>query len=541
MNKKEGVELRTRALLDCTLRDGGYVNNWDFGRDQILEIFDRLVDAKIDYIEVGFLDEREAFNENRTIQPDTMSYNRLFAGADKGNSIILAMIDYGTCGIEKLQPVQYSFLDGIRVIFKEHLRDEALAFCKKVKDLGYLVFAQMVSVTTYTDEALVEYAEACNKIMPYATSMVDTYGLLDEEHLMHIFAILDAHLAPEIREGFHAHNNFQLGFANAKCFLNSESKRDLLADGTLYGMGKSAGNAPLELLMMWCNEKFKTSYEISQALEAIDNVLMDIYQKKYWGYSSFFFMASSTACHPNYVNFFMSKKTLSMTQIHEILEKIQSNKKLLFDKEYAEACYLDYQLHECDDAVDFLKLSELLSDQKILLLGPGRNLKKQKAKVDAYIKCNNPIVIAVNYMPNDFEVNYLFVTKTKRYGELRRSWKIGNNCKAKIIATSNVVAMGHDFSYILNYGDYIDRDTEIIDNSFVMLLRFLQKLRVKDIIAAGFDGYSKRTDNYFDVRREYGFAKEKADYLNRYVSAFLKQYSLNIHFITNSKYHKIRR
>lgn len=113
--------------------------------------------------------------------------------------------------------------------------------------------------------------------------MVDTYGLLDEEHLMHIYSILDKYLDADIKEGYHAHNNFQLGFANAKTFLSSDSKRDILADGTLYGMGKSVGNPPLELLMMFMNEKLDDTYDITQALEAIDNVIMDIYRKQYWG------------------------------------------------------------------------------------------------------------------------------------------------------------------------------------------------------------------------------------------------------------------
>lgn len=159
-----------RQLLDCTLRDGGYINDWNFGHANIIEIFRRLVSSGVDYIEIGFLDQRRSFDINRTIMPDTQSANKIFAGIDKGNAVVLAMIDYGTCDIENLQSCQDTFIDGIRVIFKEHLRDEALAFCAKVQRLGYKVFAQMVSVTTYTDEALREYAECCNRVKPFATS-----------------------------------------------------------------------------------------------------------------------------------------------------------------------------------------------------------------------------------------------------------------------------------------------------------------------------------------------------------------------------------
>ena len=260
-----------RMLLDCTLRDGGYVNDWEFGHDKITEIFERLVSAQIDIIEVGFLDERRKFDINRTIMPDTKSVNKVFEGLEKGNSLVVAMIDYGTCSIENIQPCEETFLDGIRVIFKEPLMYEALEFCRKLKNLGYKVFSQMVSVTTYTDERLKEYANLVNSVKPYANSMVDTYGLLHHRQLMHIFNVLDQNLSSDIIIGFHAHNNFQLGYANCIEYLETVVQRTIVADGTLYGMGKSAGNAPLELLAMYMNENFNTNYDICQILEAIEN------------------------------------------------------------------------------------------------------------------------------------------------------------------------------------------------------------------------------------------------------------------------------
>ena len=96
--------MASRDLLDCTLRDGGYVNDWAFGHACITEIFSRLVSAGIEYIEIGFLDGRRTFDQNRTIFPDTVSVNKIFAGMDKGKACVLAMIDYGTCPIENIQP-----------------------------------------------------------------------------------------------------------------------------------------------------------------------------------------------------------------------------------------------------------------------------------------------------------------------------------------------------------------------------------------------------------------------------------------------------
>ena len=529
-----------RLLLDCTLRDGGYVNDWEFGHDKIVEIFERLVSSGVDAIEVGFLDERRKFDINRTIMPNTEAVNKIFAGLDKGNALVVAMIDYGTCAIENLQPCQDTFLDGIRVIFKEHLMHEALAYCKQVKNLGYKVFAQMVSVTTYTDEALKEYAELVNSVKPYANSMVDTYGLMHQNQLMHIFNKLDEYLDPEIIVGFHAHNNFQLAYANCIEYLTCGTKRTILADGTLYGMGKSAGNAPVELLAMFMNERFDKSYDVSQILEAIDNTIMEIYKKQYWGYNLFFYIAASTKCHPNYVNFLMGKKTLSVKQILDILHSLKFEKKLLYDAKYAEEKYLEYQNVACDDKQATAELEKALKCKEILLIGPGNNIKRERSKVKSLIAEKRPVIIAVNYAPKDIKLDYVFLTKSKRYTQLLNDMRDTENADVDIIATSNVTKTQGSFTYVLNYGSLIDTNTEIIDNSLVMFLKEAEALGVAKVYLAGFDGYSKRADNYFDVSREYSFAKEKASYLNEYVKEYLKNHQelMGIEFVTKSFYNK---
>ncbi|MFR3117262.1 MAG: hypothetical protein ACLTOJ_07445 [[Clostridium] symbiosum] len=91
-------------LLDCTLRDGGFVNDWEFGYGNIINIFERLISSGVDVLEIGFLDDRRPFDKNRTIMPDTKSADDIFGRLDKGNAMIVAMIDYGTCRIENLAP-----------------------------------------------------------------------------------------------------------------------------------------------------------------------------------------------------------------------------------------------------------------------------------------------------------------------------------------------------------------------------------------------------------------------------------------------------
>ena len=191
-------------LLDCTLRDGGYVNDWNFGHDNLVSIFERLVDANMDIIEIGFLDERSPFDINRSIMPDTDSVAQIYGKLDRKQAMVVGMIDYGTCSMERIRPCSESFLDGIRVMFKKHLREPAFAFCKELKEKGYKVFAQLVSVTSYEDEEMMDVVRLANEVKPYAVSMVDTYGLMHQNNLLHYFHLLDTHLDAEIGLGYHA-------------------------------------------------------------------------------------------------------------------------------------------------------------------------------------------------------------------------------------------------------------------------------------------------------------------------------------------------
>lgn len=528
--------MRTIQLLDCTLRDGGYINDWEFGRDNLVSIFERIVDAGIDIIEIGFLDERRIFDSNRSIMPNTKCVEKIYGKLKKRQTMVVGMIDFGTCGIENVQSCEKSFLDGIRVIFKKHLSEPALKFCKELKEKGYKVFAQLVSVTSYSDAEIITLIKLANEIKPYGVSIVDTYGLLHQERLLHYFDLLNEGLNPEIVLGYHGHNNFQMGYANCIAMLSRPTKRDLIVDGSLYGMGKGAGNVPIELIAMYMNRTFGKEYYISQLLEAIDvNISQFAFPVK-WGYNMFYYLAASNECHPNYVTYLMNKKTLSVKSINEVLSKLEEEKKLLYDKDYIEKQYAEYQKNEINDTDGWERLRNKLYDKKILLIGPGVTVKTERRIIESYIQNTCPFVISINYIPEGIKPNMIFLSNSKRYMQLATKLSQG---KYVIMATSNVTGTENEvFEIVLNFSKLMDKEAEIIDNSLVMLLKALIYTECKGVTLAGFDGYSNEESNYYDQYMEYDFVKNKAEYLNNYTNAFLDRVAdiLTVEFLTSSKY-----
>lgn len=523
-------------LLDCTLRDGGYVNDWNFGHDNLVSIFERLVDANMDIIEIGFLDERRPFDMNRSIMPDTDSVAAIYGRLDRRQAMVVGMIDYGTCGLDHVKPCEESFLDGIRVIFKKHLREEAFAFCKSLKDLGYKVFAQLVSVTSYDDDEMMDVIRLANEVKPYAVSMVDTYGLMHQNNLLHYFCLLNTHLHQDIGLGYHAHNNFQMGYANCIAMLNNRIERRMIVDGSIYGMGKSAGNVPVELVAMHMNNFLGKQYCISQILEAIDANIMQFYHPATWGYNMFYFIAASNDCHPEYVAYLMNKRTLSIKSVNEILEKLQGEKKLLYDGEYIENLYITYQKNEVNDRRDREMLRQALAGREILLIGPGTTVKAQRKRIDDYMGSNKPTVISINYVPDDLKPDYIFLSNAKRYVQL--ATRLSQE-KYTLIATSNVTGTKESaFDYVLNFGALMDTEAKIVDNSLVMLLKVLVSLECRQVTLAGFDGYSSESSNYYNIAMEYDFARNMAEYLNEYTNTFLAKIrdKIKITFLTDSRY-----
>lgn len=526
-------------LLDCTLRDGGYVNDWEFGHNNLISIFERLVDAGVDIIEVGFLDDRRPFDLHRSIMPDTASAGMIWEKISKRPGMVIGMIDYGTCKLSNIQPCPESFLDGIRVIFKKHIMKEALEYCAEIKKLGYKVFAQLVSITSYSDAELIELTKLVNAVEPYAVSMVDTYGLLTPNDLLHYYKILDKNVLPAIRIGFHAHNNFQLGYANAITFLEKDAVHDIVVDGTLYGMGKSAGNAPIELVAGYMNEKYNTKYNVSSMLEAITESVMNFYVKNPWGYQIPYYLSAANRCHPNYVSDLYGKENLSVTKVNGILKQIEpEEKKLLYDKNIGNTVYEKFVRQNINNQEALDHIAEKLSDKTLLLMGPGKNIKLQKNLIEDFIAKENPVIISINYLPADYGVNYVFVTKQNRYLEMAEDLSDVKNKEVKVIATSNVENRNRGFEHIVDRTPLLDKKSTITDNSFLMLLKLLRQAGIKKVTCAGFDGYSAKSDNYFNPNMEYSFIKEEAYSLNVYIRDVLNSdyKDLDIRFLTYSHY-----
>lgn len=518
-------------LLDCTLRDGGYINNWKFGEDGVTGILKKLSATGIEMIEIGFL-KGETFDPGITLFPDTDTCSEVLSSRDPDITYV-AMFDMSApLPLDKIQPRKEGGLDGIRVIFKKPKMDAAYPYCKHIKEMGYKLFINLVSTDQYSDEEFISCIHKFEGLHPDGYTIVDTFGVIKRKSFLHYVKLMDREMPSDCMLCYHAHNNLQQAFGNSEALLDMDLKRDICIDACVFGMGRGAGNLCLELLAGYMNENYQTMYRIQPMLEIMDEYLTDFYHKKFWGYALPFYLTASLNCHPNYGTYLAEKGTLTEKMFNEILKSISDEDKLVFSKEAAEKYFLQYMESFLDDKEDLSRLTDELAGKRVIILAPGKSLNEYRKRILTEQEKEDTVTIGVSFSSSDWHIDYIFSPNMRRFS------KIQGKTKAKCIITSNMKEATQK-DYVVNFSSFASKNKEILDNSGLMLLRLLSVLNVKEVLIAGMDGYSPESfeRNYFSLDWEFDFSKE-AEKRNQLISEDLKEIreSLNFRFLTPTVY-----
>ena len=516
-------------LLDCTLRDGGYVNDWQFGNDAIKGIARKIAKTGVEFFEIGFIKDCD-FNKDRAVFPDIQTIEPFIT--PKSDSMkYVGMIDCSSpVPIENIKKRNDNSIDGIRVIFKKNKRDFAFDYCSQIQEKGYMLFVQFVGTDSYSDIEFVESIERFNTLNPYAMSIVDTFGTIKRKTFLRMVYLADNNMRPGIVLGYHAHNNLQQALGNAQTLVELNLKRDVCIDACVFGMGRGAGNLNLELFADYMNENYSTSYNIEPMLEIMDDYLQESYSKRFWGYCLPYYLSATNNCHPNYAIYYAEKQTLTEKSFNELLKSIPSESKRIYSKDSAEKYYEEYMSKFYDDHADVERLKKQLEGRNILLLAPGNSINEKEMLIKQTVKETDSIVIAINCNPENYKVDFIFSCNIRRYARLE-------NKEARKIITSNMKDSQH-YDYMLNFSTYSIEEKDVIDNSGLMFLKFLSGINVKNVYIAGMDGYSSKM-NYFDTPLDYEVSHIENQ--NRLIQKNIMELSkrLNISFVTDSIYKSI--
>ena len=516
------------SILDCTLRDGGYINNNNFGQKNIRKLIRYLNAAKIDIIECGYLMDNIDYDKNKTEYLSTSQADQ-FTMTDNKYTLMMLGEKYN---IKNLPENKDEKLDTIRLSFHKKDIKKVIDYSKVIDQKGYKLFLQPTAIMSYTEEEIIDMINIFNKLNVECVAIVDTFGQMTPEDTRKKTLLFDKYLKKDIKLGIHLHNNLQTAFANAVTFLDTVSEdRDVIIDTSLLGIGRGAGNLPTELLANYLNNRYKKNYNLEELLEASDNIISKIKKEHDWGYSLPYYLSAINGIHPSYVIQFLERKTLNSIDINNLIKMIPEDKKIEFDKEYAEELYRIYNNKTIDDTESIRKLQKLVSKKKVILIGPGKSTIKYHNEIEEGLSQDNVFSIAIN--GNDlYYTDATFYSNKKRYSELCKKDNL-------TLLTSNIKTNQEYDELIFDYNKSLSREYCISDNSLLIMLNILKDLDVEEILLVGFDGFSTDIrDNFYSEDKMNALTDEYIYKLNDITTNSIKEYGkkVKIKSLTPTKY-----
>jgi 4-hydroxy 2-oxovalerate aldolase len=278
-------------ILDCTIRDGGLVNNWDFSVEFVQDLYKGLSAAGVEYMEIGYK------NSPKLLKGEAGPWRFLDEEflrkviPQKTETKLSALVDIGRVDENDILPRSESMLDLIRVACYIKDVDKALELVQTFHDKGYETSLNIMALSHVLEHELVEAFADIAKSPVDIVYIVDSYGSMDAKDMDYLIDKFQS-LLPNKQLGVHTHNNMQLAFSNTLVGVN---KGITYLDSSVYGMGRAAGNCPTELLVSYLKNP---RYELRPVLDIIERHMIPLREKVEWGYIIPYMISGALNEHP---------------------------------------------------------------------------------------------------------------------------------------------------------------------------------------------------------------------------------------------------
>lgn len=286
------VKHHQHKILDCTIRDGGLINDWDFSVEFVQDMYRGLSAAGVEYMEIGYKNSEKLLKGgasgpwrflNESFLRDVIT--------KKTDTKLSALVDIGRVDENDILPREDSLLDLIRVACYIKDVDKGLELVQKFHDMGYETSLNIMALSHVMENELTEAFEEINKSPVDVVYVVDSYGSMQSKDIDYLVSKFQR-LLPEKELGLHMHNNMQLAFANT---LTGASKGVTFLDSSVYGMGRAAGNCTTELLLSHLKG---ARYDVRPVLEIIEKHMIRMREKWDWGYLIPYMIVGALDEHP---------------------------------------------------------------------------------------------------------------------------------------------------------------------------------------------------------------------------------------------------
>lgn len=494
--------MKNIKVLDCTCRDGGYYNSWNFDIKEINKYLLSCSRANIDIVEIGFV-----FPKNKSYGLFAHSQKKLFKKLQIPKNLeICVMInakDFYGAGIDQIKKLfqnsKKNFFKSVRIAinFNEYYLGKPIV--KALKKLGYRVGFNLMQSHNKNKNDIEDVAKNINKWknIDYLY-FADSVGCMNPEYVSFFCKTIKKHWKKNI--GIHAHNNKSFALINTLEAIKAGAK---MVDCTIMGMGRGAGNTCTEHLLEEL-KKINNKYKPEKLINTF-TYFQKLKNKYNWGPNYFYHFSASKNIHPTYTQKLLTSEKYNQNDISEILENLAKQKSQVFKQDY-----LDNEIYKVKEKEGNFNASNFFSKKNVLIIGSGETGKIKRKKIETFIKKNKPLVISLNinpYIPNKYIDYYISCFDFRVFFELsellkRKKYiispinkfqkKININLKKEKILNYDLVIKKNSFKSFSNYCE-IDRPLAL-----TYALAFCQIANPKKINFAFIEGYkNNKTENNY--------------------------------------------
>ena len=310
--------------IDCTLRDGGYYNSWNFEDKTVKKYIECMSNLNIDYVELGF----RFLKDSQNLGPFAKTTEKIISKYKIPKRIKLAvMINIGEFSLEKLKfdldklftIRKKSKVSLVRIATHKNEIELAVQAAKILKKKGYLTAINLMQISEIDFDMIKKICKKLNKNFLDYFYFADSLGSLTVSKTKLICSTIKKNWNGPF--GIHAHDNTEIALHNTITSLQSGAS---FADSTILGMGRGPGNVKTELLCSYLNSIKAKNYNLIFVTDIVDKYFSDLKKKYMWGTNLYYYLSAKYKIHPTYIQYMLSDKRYEDNEIILAIENLKN-------------------------------------------------------------------------------------------------------------------------------------------------------------------------------------------------------------------------
>jgi len=494
------MQKNTIKLIDCTLRDGGYYNHWDFPEELIYSYLNAMDLAAVDFVELGF----RSFDKNgfrgacAYTTDDFIRSLNITSGLKIGVMVNAAeVVNYvdGPLAAAKLLfvPAEQSPVTLVRFACHVHEFEATLPVCAWLKELGYLVGINLMQVADRSEAEIERIGEIASQYKLDALYFADSMGSLEPQQAAAIVEILKRHWRGEL--GIHTHDNMGRAMANT---LSAINEGVTWVDSTVTGMGRGPGNVQTEYVLIELESQRGKHVNLSPLFQLIRKHFKPMQEHYGWGANPYYYLAGKYGIHPTYIQNMLGDSRFGEAEILSVIDHL----KVVGGKKFSTAIMeAGRQVYGGEQAGSWTP-KDILSGREVLIVGNGPSVANHRKAIEQYILKAKPFVIALNTQKSIEEnlINvraachpFRLLADCETYPSLNQPLVVPSSRLPEIIKQSMEGVNQYDFGLSVDPGKFEFHDTYAIAPTSLVVayaLSIATSGKATRILLAGFDGFS---------------------------------------------------